>query len=333
MKPYPLLFEPIYKEKVWGGRSLEGLGKTLPEGVKIGESWELADLPVEIEGGRSVIANGLWQGQTLHDVLRDQHAHILGPQATQSQFPLLIKYLDARENLSVQVHPSPDYAAAHPEVHLKSEAWVILEAEPGAVIYKGIKPGVTPKQFAEHISTGKVVDDLVTIPVSVGECHYLPSGTCHALGAGIVVAEVQTPSDTTFRVYDWGRTDREIHVEEALACIDFNPVLDEPADPLPLLEADGLCTRRLVKTDFFEIDRMEVAAEAEFEVVTGGGAWIWMLQAGEGVLRSGEAGEIRVKKGDTILMPAALQDTMAVLAPGSAWLSVSPPSPYRNVIA
>src|SRR5438105_11357547 len=123
-----------------------------------------------------------------------------GKLSAEGGFPLLIKYLDARENLSVQVHPDERYVARHPEAHLKSEAWVVIHAEPGAVIYKGVKPHVKPQDFAEHIRTNQVVDDLIAIEVKVGECHYLPSGTCHALGAGIVVAEIQTPSDTTFRV-------------------------------------------------------------------------------------------------------------------------------------
>ncbi|MCA9291819.1 MAG: hypothetical protein KDA25_11875, partial [Phycisphaerales bacterium] len=160
MEPYPLLFEPILKPKVWGGRSLEALGKTLPRGSAIGESWELADLPATIEGGRSVIRNGALTGRTLREAI-DAHATIIMGDVTRTSdggFPLLVKYLDARENLSVQVHPSPAYAAAHPDAHLKSEAWVVIDHEPGAVIYRGLRPGATRDRFARHIATGAIVD-------------------------------------------------------------------------------------------------------------------------------------------------------------------------------
>ena len=128
------------------------------------------------------------------------------------------------DNLSVQVHPDDAYVRRHPEARLKSEAWHILDAQPGSVIYAGLKPGVDRDSFAQAIEDGTVVDKLVAIPAVPGECHYLPSGTCHALGAGVLVAEVQTPSDTTFRVWDWGRTSRELHIEQALECIDFSGV-------------------------------------------------------------------------------------------------------------
>ena len=160
MIPYPLLFHPILKAKVWGGRELGKLGKSLPPGALIGESWELADLPESIAEGRSVIANGELSGKPLRQALQQFKFQIMGdaPLTPDGGFPLLIKFLDARQNLSVQVHPDDQYARSHPEAHLKSEAWIIISAEPGAVIYKGVKPSVTAQQFADHIRNGAVVE-------------------------------------------------------------------------------------------------------------------------------------------------------------------------------
>ncbi|MFG0260002.1 MAG: type I phosphomannose isomerase catalytic subunit, partial [Phycisphaerales bacterium JB041] len=236
--PYVLTFEPILKAKVWGGRRLERLGKPLPAGVDVGESWEIADLASTSAGGgggdaaRSVISNGPLAGRTLHEAMDLWGERLLGRAARSAAggFPLLVKFLDAREHLSVQVHPSPEYARAHPDAHLKTECWYVVDAEPGSVIYKGVRPGVTRTDFERALRAGQgggVVELLDAVPALVGDCHNLPSGTLHALGAGVLVAEVQTPSDTTFRVYDWaaefGRAGRELHVEQALACIDFSP--------------------------------------------------------------------------------------------------------------
>lgn len=344
MNPYSLLFEPIYKEKVWGGRALERLGKALPAGKNIGESWELADLPESVPDGRSVIANGPLAGKTIHEALADHRDTVLGAArpAMDGAFPLLIKYLDARENLSVQVHPDEAYVEAHPEAHLKSEAWYVIDAEPGAVIYRGIDPSVTRAQFAEHLTTDKVVDDLLAIPVQAGQCHYLPSGTCHALGAGIVVAEIQTPSDTTFRVYDWGRTDRELHVAQALECIHFGPgPANRPAGAdagegmgrNQPIEVEGVRTEPLISTDFFEIERVVVLKAGRLEIVTNGQPIIWMLLDGSGRVTAPGAGDTPLRRGDTVLHPAALEGAGAEFAGSATLLAIAPPSPLRGKLA
>ena len=150
---------------------------------------------------------------------------LVGPQG---QFPILIKFLDAREDLSVQVHPDDAYAKTHPEAHLKNEAWFIVQADRGSRLLKGLKPGVTRQRFEKSIADGSVESTINSIPVKAGDCFYLPSGTVHALGAGILAAEVQTPSDTTYRVFDFNRNDpstgepRTLHVEQAMQCIDFS---------------------------------------------------------------------------------------------------------------
>lgn len=275
-EPYVLTFAPILKEKVWGGQRLAGLGKDLPAGVNLGESWEIADLATTSASGGggdaacSVIATGPLAGTTLHEVMELWGESLLGSAKPTADggFPLLVKFLDAREHLSVQVHPSPAYAAAHPGAHLKTECWFVLDAEPGGVIFKGVKPGVTRERFesALHTSQGEgVVELLESVPAVVGDCHNLPSGTVHALGAGVLVAEVQTPSDTTFRVYDWakeyGRAGRELHIEQALDCIDF-----APAEQGVSATAETGVTQ-LVSTDYYSVE--EVVGASSFEVVGG----------------------------------------------------------------
>ncbi|MCP3903296.1 MAG: class I mannose-6-phosphate isomerase [Planctomycetes bacterium] len=334
MPPYPILLEPILKHRVWGGRRLEQLGRDLPPDEPIGESWELADLPERIEDGRSVIANGPWRGRTLRQALAVDRDEIMGTAALTDDggFPLLVKYLDAQENLSVQVHPPLEYTRSHPGTDVKNEAWVVLDADPGAVIYRGIRSGVTPEKFAADITGGAVVDHLVAVPARPGDCHYLPSGTCHALGAGVLVAEVQTPSDTTFRVYDWGRTGRTIHVAEALACIEFSAApTEEPSPPEPIL-VDGLRTTPLVRTPFFELERIDVVEPAELPVVTDNRPLLWMVTSGAGILAGGDI-EVALSAGTTVLMPAALEDGVGRLERGSSLINVMLPSPVRDMLA
>ncbi|MFT3686676.1 MAG: class I mannose-6-phosphate isomerase [Phycisphaerales bacterium] len=216
-------------------------------------------------------------------------------------FPLLVKFLDACENLSVQVHPSPSYAATHADAHLKTECWYILRAEPDAMIYKGLKPGVTRDSLKAHLTSGQIVGDMIAVPAIPGECHNLPSGTVHALGAGVVVAEVQTPSDTTFRLYDWGRTGREIHVEQALACTD----LPNTAPPTTRLR-DGERSARLVTTEFFTLDEHDVRPGDAIAIGDGNGPAVLIIVGGSAavgdLLSSGPRVDLRL--GQTCVVPA-----------------------------
>lgn len=333
----PIVLAPLLKPKVWGGRRLEAFGKDLPaDGTAIGESWEVADLPQEIDEGRSRIVEGPWAGMTLREAIARDGATIMGEAALTGEggFPLLIKFLDAKENLSVQVHPTEAYVAAHPEAHLKSEAWYVLEAEPGAVIYKGVKPGTTRADFRQAIAEDTVVEDLVAVPVKAGDCHYLPSGTCHALGAGVLVAEVQTPSDTTFRVYDWGRTGRALHVDEALECIDFSDGGSEEAGLEMPMVVGGLRSQVLVKTPFFTMERVEaIEAGATLHAVTQGQPVAWMVAEGRGRLQW-PGGSMDISRGRTIVLPAALDGSAeASLERGASVLIVQLPSRIEGMIA
>lgn len=328
MTLYPLVFDPILKEKVWGGRRLAAFGKAIGDDPDrmIGESWELADLPDSIPGGRSVIANGPWAGRTLGEVIADHRDAIMGEASLseEGEFPLLIKFLDAVDNLSVQVHPDEAYVARHPNTHLKSEAWIVMHADPGAVIYKGLKPGTTADDFAAHIASGSVVNDLQVIEASVGDCHYLPSGTVHALGAGTVVAEVQTPSDTTFRVYDWDRTDRTLHIDEALECIHFGPAEGSP--PGPERVEGALMRQRLIGTPYFEIERLRSSTAVTVPITPNDRPEIWMVLAGSALARNPYAPDVDLIRGSTVLFPARLAGASADLETGTSLLRITLPS-------
>ncbi len=305
--PYPLTFEPILLSKVWGGDRLMHFGKKVKPREHVGESWEVADLDETSKGGagggaqRSVIANGALKGQTLHDAL--QHwgwdALVGSASGKSGGFPLLVKYLDARDNLSVQVHPSAEYAAKHPGAHVKTECWYVLDAAPRSMIYKGVKPGVTRDRFARTVREGKAVDDLVAVPAVVGECHFLPSGTVHALGAGVLVAEVQTPSDTTFRVDDWGRLGRELHIGPALECIAWSSA------PSATKLVGGQESITHVKTDRFSLEEHVLKTGKRMDWARPGRAVVAMLIAGEGELHAEHLGATPIRMGTTILIPAA----------------------------
>lgn len=314
-RPYPLTFGPLLLEKVWGGDRLARFGKAVAPGSRIGESWELADLDSTSASGaggaaaRSIIANGPLAGKTVHEAVEQWGAQSFGLRAGQP-FPLLIKYLDARENLSVQVHPTPEFAALHPGAHVKTECWYVLDAEPGSVIYKGLRHGVSADEFARLARAGDpaIVECLQSVAAEAGECHKLVSGTVHALGAGVLVAEVQTPSDTTFRLYDWGRAGRQLHIEQALACAIMSPATGAT------WFASGPWSR-LATLDRFILDEARPATGQTIPAADPGRSAVLMVLAGRGSLgptASGEFEPLALHPGVTVLLPAAIATAAAV---------------------
>lgn len=311
MKPYPLVLTPILKPKVWGGRSLARLHKPLPPGEPIGESWELADLTSTSpdgaggDGAHSMIANGEMRGLTLRDAITAMGANLMGDLrlTPDGGFPLLVKFLDARTNLSVQCHPSPAYCAEHPDAHLKTESWFVLAAEPDAALYLGLPEGTTKDQLASAIRDNSVGDLLTRVPARVGDCHTLPSGTLHALGGGVLVCEVQTPSDTTFRVHDWGRTGRTLHVEQALACVRLGPM--NPDDSRSAMRDDVLAS-----TEHYTIahESWGVSTTVAFDAEK---PTILICLDGSATLEDESGAITSVRTGDTVLLPSAI-DTLTV---------------------
>ncbi len=302
MKHYPLKFKPLFKDRIWGGQQLRMFfGKDLPADRKIGESWELVDLPED----KSEIVNGPLAGKTIDAVIAEYGAAITGNAAYQPPFPLLIKILDAQDVLSVQVHPDAQTCRRTGKGDPKTECWYIIDAQPGAVIYKGLKPGTTREQFARAIEDGTCEDYLLTVPVQVGECHFLPSGVCHAIGAGLLIAEIQQPSDTTYRVFDWNRVDpatgqgRQLHVEDALESIHF----DTSGDNLSVAT-----TGRLVDADEFKVDKGHQMPGGEM-LLTGQMKVLTILN-GQGCINSEQTETVDFEQGDTLLIPAAFEGFM-----------------------
>ena len=306
MKAYPLKFEQIYKQQIWNGQRLrEVFGKDLPVGQKIGESWELADLPED----KSVIANGELAGRTLHSAIEEYPKEITGDENFPLPFPLLIKILDAEDILSVQVHPDPDTCRRMGKGDPKTECWYIISAEPGAVIYKGLKKGVTKEQFAKAIKDGTVAEMLVKVPVRAGECHFLPAGTAHAIGPGLLIAEIQTPSDTTYRLFDWNRVDdagraRELHVAEALESIHFNQSAEEL-----YVATIGL----LVDSEYFTINKGHQGKNCELLLASGKMETLIVL-SGYGTILSTEGSVVEFKAGNCLLVPAAYEGAVRFAA-------------------
>ncbi len=316
---YPLTFQPIFKERVWGGRELEKLyGKKLPAGKVIGESWEISDRP----GDESVIASGKFAGKNLHWLMENFSREILGDAkpAGKNRFPLLVKILDAREKLSLQVHP-PAGKAAELGGESKTEMWFVADAAPGAELFAGLKRSVTRAEFEGKISDGSVADCFHRIPVKAGDAMFLPSGRVHAIGAGIVIFEIQQNSDTTYRVFDWNRAGldgkpRDLHLAQSLASIDFSDF--EP---------------KLAETRFAgdrKIQKRALVNDSLFNVET------WKLDSGAGGLLKAKklqivavtGGEIEIKNGSTevdlsagqfCLVPASLERT-EILAKSDAVL-------------
>lgn len=255
---YPLRFEPLFRRYLWGGRRLGTmLGKPIGDGADYAESWEIVDHGAD----QSVVTAGPLKGRTLGELVRQHGAELFGRNEPQKLFPLLFKFLDCNRTLSVQVHPNDEQAAKLDPPDLgKTEAWVVLATEPGSKIYAGLKAGVTREILREALAAGSCDECLHEFEPSVGDCIFIEAGTVHALGAGLVIAEIQQASDTTFRLFDWNRTDatgrpRQLHIEESLAVARYDRGPVSPQRPQP---TSSPARERLVACDKFVLDRVTV---------------------------------------------------------------------------
>jgi mannose-6-phosphate isomerase len=302
---YPLCFHPIFKERVWGGRKMAELyGKALPPSVPIGESWEVSDRPDAV----SVIANGPLAGRDLRWLMEHHARDLLGSaHALNGRFPLLVKILDARTVLSLQVHPP---AAVAPRLggEPKSEMWFITDAEPQAGIYVGLKRGTSRTEFESRLKDGTVANCVHWVPVTQADAMWLPSGRVHGLGAGTVMFEIQQNSDTTYRVFDWNRVGldgkpRELHVDQAMASIDFNDF--EPSlIQSKFSRSPTVKVRYLVDNPLFTINACQVKRSQHFYWRCPAGTVLGMVEGRLGVRYQNM--ELVLSAGQFCLIPACL---------------------------
>lgn len=346
MRPYVFHLHTLYKPKIWGGDFLRSIGRRVPDspaGQGIGEAWELADLDSTSPTGgggepaRSIVANGPWAGKTLRQLIAQFGPALIGDVPTEAggAFPLLIKILDARENLSIQVHPSAAYVAAHPRFHLKHEGWYILHAAPGAAIYNGLKPGVTRRQLTDALGSSAVESLFNRIPIRSGDFFYLPSGTPHALGAGSVVVEIQTPSDTTFRLYDWGRASRPLQIESALECMSFESLDPSAFQPSTRNTNPHAAAQALCLCDHFRIDKLEIPAGRDLPLETPGQPRIIITLQGAGrfIAQHQSVPSVPYRGLQTFLLPADPQNARLHPESPTAFLQVTFPQASHQRLA
>ncbi len=335
---YPLTFTPILRDYMWGGRRLESLyGRQLPPGI-VAESWEISGHPT----ASTVADAGYWAGRPLPEILAGLGERLVGTRAgwalERGRFPLLVKLLDAQQDLSVQVHPGDAYALAHEGGELgKTEMWYVLHADPGAELILGVRPGVTREAFREAVGEGRLEAVLRRMPVRVGQAVDVPAGTVHALLAGTVVTEIQQNSDTTYRVYDWGRVGadgkpRPLHIAKALDVINFAP----DALPQPLVaegreiggEGRSLRMTELVRNRYFVVEEVELAAGAAYNGLCDGSTLeIWGCVAGEAAVESEGRSTVTLPAIRYILLPAALGAfRVATARPSKCLRAVLPPT-------
>jgi len=300
----PIIFEPLFMERVWGGRQIETVfHKALPPATRIGESWEIVDR----EEAQSVVHAGPLKGMTLHELWTDCGEPVFGRNFSRApRFPLLVKLLDSQERLSVQVHP-PAAVAAELHGEPKTEMWYVADTHLDSDIFAGLKRGVGRAEFERALEKGDVADKLHRIEVKPGDAIFIPSGRVHAIGAGNLIVEIQQNSDTTYRVFDWNRVGldgkaRQLHIQESLKSIDFDDV-----EPSLLTPAGEL----IVECDFFRIDKWKL--ERRREACPPGGFAIFTCLEGE-VECSGR----RFQPGDFFLVSASQEDRAVVPAGPSA---------------
>ena len=302
---YPLLFKPIYKERIWGGCKLKTLlAKDIPSQT-IGESWEIADLPND----SNVIANGMLKGMCFRDALSLYKDELLGEQIVTNfglNFPLLFKFLDAKDDLSIQLHPNDELAKLRHNSFGKTEMWYVLQADPEAEIIVGFKQDCSSKEYLSHLSNKTLPNILKRIRVQPGDAFFLETGTIHAIGKGIVIAEVQQTSDITYRVYDWDRVDaqgnsRELHIDLALDAINYNYV-----DAKCLYPKEQNQSNNIVKSTYFSTNFIPLTTTLNVQKTAACFRVYIVTKGNVNVIINDQV--YPFKLGDTVLIPACIKN-------------------------
>lgn len=304
-----MLFQPVYKDYIWGGRNFEKLfGRAIPAGP-VAESWDIA----AHKDGTSNVANGSFSGISLSQMMASYGTDLVGLRSewalARNKFPLLIKLLDAQERLSVQVHPSDEYAQHHEGNELgKTEMWVVLDSLPGSEVILGVKKDTTPSTFREAIEAGTLDEFLHRIQVKSGDFICVPSGSLHAILGGLVLAEIQQNSNTTYRVFDWGRdpTDRPLHIRQAMDVVNFEQVEPSLPPPVPLQSTGSIGRESLCENKYFTVERWYFDEDSSYLGSCDGSTMeIWGIINGQ-VSIEGGAGAIELRPVEFSLLPAVL---------------------------
>lgn len=294
---YPIKFENIYYEKIWGGRDLENFRKNLPDG-DVGESWDIACHP----NGTGTVANGEFKGRKFNELIDKYGKELLGRSYNGDIFPLLVKLINSKDKLSVQVHPNDEYAKKNENSFGKTEAWYVVDAKPGSFLIVGTKD-CDKEIFKKAIEEGNTEKYLNKIEVKKGDAFLINSGLVHAICEGVIIAEIQQNSDITYRIYDYGRP-REIHVEKSLEVIDFK-LKAINASSKELEKFDGYNRGILCKSNYFTIEKYIITKEVE-EESDKDKFFIFTCVDGEGEIISGNDFKEKIYKGDSLLIPATL---------------------------
>lgn len=294
---YPVKFKSLYYKKIWGGRDFEEFRKDLPEG-NIGESWDVACH----DNGMSIVLNGEFKGKTLEEIIEEQREKIVGNKFARERFPLLVKLINSKEKLSVQVHPDDDYAEKVENSIGKTEAWYVVDAKEGASLIVGTKD-CDKDVFKRAVENGETEKYLNKIPVKKGDCFLINSGLVHAICEGIIIAEIQQNSDITYRIYDYDRG-RELHIDKALDVINFDLEVENQNDRV-IEKHEGynkcvLCSGKYFTIEKYIIDKkiMSKSNEDEFFILT--------CTEGNGVIETEDGLKTDILKGDSVLIPAYL---------------------------
>lgn len=311
MNLYPLKFQPIYKTRIWGGHKLEQFGKRAKALPNIGESWELSGVP----GDESVVVNGNLAGNSLPELVEVYMDELVGKKVFDTfgqTFPLLIKLIDANDDLSIQVHPNDELAAERHHSFGKTEMWYVLGGEKEAALISGFVPGADKEMYLQHLATGTLEQIMAKFSVEKGDVFFIPAGRVHAIGRGCLIAEIQQTSDITYRLFDFNRLDdkgnpRELHTELALDAIDFAHVSDAKAHPV----ASENVPCELVSCNYFTTNLIKMTDMMERDYYHLDSFVIYMCVEGSVEIRYAGGSEM-MAKGDTVLLPALLSNVTLV---------------------
>lgn len=316
---YPLKFQPILKDKIWGGKKLKSLLNKDSQLPNIGESWEISD----VEGDTSVVSNGNLENQSLKHLLSTYKADLIGEKNYKqfgNKFPLLIKFIDAKEDLSIQLHPNDELAAKRHNSFGKTEMWYVMQADPGANLIVDFNQKMTPELYLEHLKNKTLPKILNFDKVKAGDTYFIEVGRVHAIGAGVLLAEIQQTSDITYRIYDWDRKDdfgneRELHTDLAIDAIGF----DMEDNFRVSYEKTSNQSNPMVNCQYFTTNFLKVDKALQKEN-TYDSFVIYICVEGEAEIKTANHSEV-VKKGETILLPAALR-SYQILSQGATLLEV-----------